>query len=293
MQYRFDKDSFSFMQVTTSVSRWVLRVAWAILGSLAIAIVCYIIFSFFLNTDLEHQLSRENRMYERLYNDFLEQQKLIGDVTDGLQKRDDEIYRQIFHADAPSVDPVGQVEMEMSGAIDVVEKNFLSIFERLKEGAADNMPGITPVADMTYAQTGASVGMKFNPFYKIDSQHGGLDIIAGQGESVYATADGTVSDVIRSGKGLGNVVTIDHGNGYETRYAHLAEINVSKGQKVVKGRKIATVGVSGNTFAPHLHYEVLYYGIPQDPVNYMFATLSPSEYANVAFVSANTGQSLD
>lgn len=293
MQYRFDKDSFSFMQVTTSVSRWVLRVAWAILGSLAIAIVCYIIFSFFLNTDLERQLSRENRMYERLYNDFLEQQKLIGDVTDGLQKRDDEIYRQIFHADAPSVDPVGQVEMEMSGAIDVVEKNFLSIFERLKEGAADNMPGITPVADMTYAQTGASVGMKFNPFYKIDSQHGGLDIIAGQGESVYATADGTVSDVIRSGKGLGNVVTIDHGNGYETRYAHLAEINVSKGQKVVKGRKIATVGVSGNTFAPHLHYEVLYYGIPQDPVNYMFATLSPSEYANVAFVSANTGQSLD
>lgn len=293
MQYRFDLDSFKFMKVTTSVSRWVLRAAWAILGSLAIATVGYIVFSFFINTDLERQLSRENRMYERLYSDFVEQQKLIGEVTDGLQKWDDEIYDQIFHADAPSVDPVGQVEMEMSGDIDVVEKNFLSIFEKLKEGAAENFPAIAPVADITYAQTGASVGMKFNPFYKIDSQHGGLDIIAGQGESVYATADGTVTEVTRSGKGLGNVITIDHGNGYETRYAHLSDISVSKGQKVLKGKKIATVGVSGNTFAPHLHYEVLFHGIPQDPVNYMFATLSPSEYANVSYVSASTGQSLD
>lgn len=293
MQYRFDKDSFRFMKVTTSVGRWVLRVAWTIFGTMAIAAFFYLVFSFFINTDLERQLSRENRMYERLYNDFLEQQKLIGEVTDGLQKRDDEIYDQIFHADAPSVDPVGQVKLEMSGDIDVVEQNFLAIFERLKEGAAENVPERAPIADLTYTQTGASVGMKFNPFYKIDSQHGGLDIIAAQGEPVLATAAGTVTDVTRSGKGLGNIVTIDHGNGYETRYAHLSDINVSRGQKVAAGKKVGTVGVSGNTFAPHLHYEVLLYGIPQDPVNYMFQTLDPSDYANVAFVSANTGQSLD
>lgn len=293
MQYRFDRDSFSFMKVTTSVSRWVLRAAWTILGTLALAMVCYVIMSFFINTDLERQLSRENRMYERLYDEFLEQQKLIGDVTEGLQLRDDDIYGQIFHVDAPSVDPVASADLKMIDEVGVVERNFLSIFESLRERAGENIPQTAPVADMTYAQAGASLGMKFNPFYKIESRHDGLDIIAGQGEAVLATADGVVTDVVRSGKGHGNMVTIDHGNGYETRYAHLADITVSRGQKVVKGKKIATVGVSGNTFAPHLHYEVLLDGVPQDPVNYMFATLSPSDYANIAYMAASTGQSLD
>lgn len=293
MQYRFDKESFSFKKVTTSVGVWVLRIAWTILGTLALSIVCYALFSFFLNTDLERQLSRENRMYERLYDDFLRQQELIGDVTEGLQKMDDEIYQQLFHADAPSVDPVGSLDFEMPGGVDEVEQNFLSIFDRLVDMGGTDIPSLAPIADVNYAQTGASIGMKYNPFFKIESQHNGLDIIAPQGETVLCAANGTVYEVIRSGKGLGNMVVIDHGNGYQTRYAHLADISVTKGQKVGKGKKIGTVGISGNTFAPHLHYEVLRNGIPQDPVNYMFGSLSPSEYANLAYVASRTGQSLD
>jgi hypothetical protein len=115
----------------------------------------------------------------------------------------------------------------------------------------------------------------------------------GQGEPVYAAAAGTVSEVTHSGKGLGNVVTIDHGGGCTTRYAHLADILVSKGQKVSRGRKIASVGISGNSFAPHLHYEVLQDGVPQDPVNYFFASLSPGDYADVVYMSVSTEQSLD
>lgn len=293
MQYSFDRESFSFKKVTTSVGVWALRVAWTILGTLALSAVTYIIFSFFINTDLERQLSRENRMYERLYDDFLEQQKLIGDVTEGLQKMDDEIYQQLFHADAPSVDPAGSLDFEIAADADAVERNFLDIFERLAQVNGTGVPDLAPIADISYAQTGASVGMKFNPFYKIESMHGGLDIIAPQGVPVLASADGTVSDVERSGKGLGNVVTIDHGNGYQTRYAHLADILVTRGQKVGRGKKIGSVGISGNTFAPHLHYEVLRNGIQQDPVNYMFGSLSPSEYANIAYVASRTGQSLD
>ena len=314
MPYLFDKDSFSFKKVTTSVSHLAGRIFVWLTGSMALALIAYVAFSMLINTDLEKRLMRENRMYERLYEQFLEQQNLIGDVTDGLQTRDNDIYTQIFHTEAPSVDPISTVDIvmyndstsekskvtrsaarlqQMTKGAGRVEENFLEVFALLAEYGLDNIPLSVPVDDMSYGQTGASTGMKLSPFYKIEAQHSGLDIIAGQGEPVLATADGTVADVVRTGKGLGNVVTIDHGNGYVTRYAHLSDISVSKGQKVTKGKKIATVGVSGNTFAPHLHYEVLYNDVPQDPVNYMFATLSPSDYANVAYMSSSTGQSLD
>lgn len=84
-----------------------------------------------------------------------------------------------------------------------------------------------------------------------------------------AAADGVVKEVTHSSKGLGNVVSIDHGNGYLTRYAHLENTQVSKGQKVTRGQKIGQVGMSGNSFAPHLHYEVFRDTLRMDPLNYL------------------------
>ena len=107
------------------------------------------------------------------------------------------------------------------------------------------------------------------------------------------TADGVVRNVIRSRKGLGNVVEIDHGNGYVTRYAHLADVEVKKGRELKRGSRIGYVGVSGNSFAPHLHYEVLRDTLILDPVNHLFASVSPDEYMNMLIMSASTGQSLD
>lgn len=314
MPYLFDNDKINFRKTRISMKKVFRRVVLWVLGSFALSLIAYFSLSWFIPTEQERKLSYENRMYERLYSQMLEQQNLIGDVTDGLQKRDNEIYDQIFHTSAPSVDPIASVDLVMvsdttseeskvtrsalrlktlSQGAEEVEMNFQDIFGLLIDNYNSNIPLSVPVAGMTYAQTGASIGQKYNPFYKIESNHSGLDIIAGEGEAVLATADGTVSSVQRSSKGLGNMVTIDHGNGYVTRYAHLSDIQVSKGQRVTKGRKLGSVGISGNTFAPHLHYEVLKDGEPQDPINYMFASLSPSEYANVAFMSSRTRQSLD
>jgi murein DD-endopeptidase MepM/ murein hydrolase activator NlpD len=89
------------------------------------------------------------------------------------------------------------------------------------------------------------------------------------------------------------VVEIDHGNGYVTRYAHLADVEVRKGRKLTKGSRIGYVGVSGNSFAPHLHYEVLRDTLILDPVNHLFASVSPDEYMNMLIMAASTGQSLD
>ena len=78
-----------------------------------------------------------------------------------------------------------------------VEENFRRIAEIMQADSFSQPPMRNPHANFSFAQTGASVGSKINPFYKVPMQHNGLDIIAPSGEPVLVTADGTVSNVIR------------------------------------------------------------------------------------------------
>ena len=96
------------------------------------------------------------------------------------------------------------------------------------------------------------------------SRHQGVDFRAPRGTKVVATADGVVSFAGRSGA-YGRLVVLDHGNGWETRYAHLHRIKVEKGDRVRRGRTLGTVGHSGNADGNHLHYEVRRGGVPIDP----------------------------
>ncbi len=112
--------------------------------------------------------------------------------------------------------------------------------------------------------------MRIHPFYKSLSQHNGVDFTVPEGSRIFATADGTVTEATRRSSTSGLTVTIDHGNGYQTRYGHLSEISVKKGQKVNRGDIIALSGNSGLSLAPHLHYEVIRDGKPVDPIDYFF-----------------------
>ena len=303
-----------FRKKKTSVWAVVRRILMFFVASLSLAVVYYVIFSLVFSTDEEKKLRQENRMYAREYPELERKEQLLSDVVDGLMVRDDDIYSEIFHTSAPDVNPLSSIDflsgydsipdhdivlrsaakLDLAGASAArVEENFRRIAEVLG-GEGYSLPPMTnPLKNYSFAQTGASTGSRMNPFYKVPMQHNGLDMIAPSGEPVYAAADGTVSNVIRSRKGLGNVVEIDHGNGYMTRYAHLADIEVSKGRKVEKGRRIGYVGVSGNSFAPHLHYEVMRDTLVLDPVNYLFASVTPGDYANILVMSVATGQSMD
>ena len=311
-QYELDRD-FRFRKVRRSVRKTTFRVLAWVFGTMTLAVLYYIILSLFISTDTQKRLSRENRMYARLYPELEQKQKLLQDVSIDLRSRDDAIYERIFHTEAPEIDPFGSSGLvfrqdtirsevlvtensrrteSLRGRTARVDDCFLSVFDSLAKGRAIP-PASLPVEDLSYTLTGASTGDKISPFSKVETWHGGLDIIAAQGDPVLTAAAGVVSDVSRSGKGLGNVVTIDHGNGYVTRYGHLGNIYVSKGQKVTRGKKIALVGISGKSLVPHLHYEVLRDGVPQDPSRFFFASLGPQAYADVAFMAASTEQSLD
>ena len=181
----------------------------------------------------------------------------------------------------------------LEGSAARVEDNFRRVMEAISDEDFVMPPMTNPLENFTFAQTGASVGEKIIPFYKVPMSHNGLDLIAPAGDPVFAVADGVVKEIIKSRKGLGNVVVIDHGNGYVTRYAHLADIETRKGRKVRRGTRLGYVGVSGNSFAPHLHYEVLRDTLVLDPVNHFFASVTPEEYMNMVIMSVTTGQSMD
>ncbi|MCP4902339.1 MAG: M23 family metallopeptidase [bacterium] len=96
------------------------------------------------------------------------------------------------------------------------------------------------------------------------SRHQGIDVSVPKGTPVWATADGVVSSAGRWGD-FGRVVVIDHGDGWQTLFAHLKKIKVREGNRVKRGDVVGTVGKSGNATGYHLHYEVRRNGASVDP----------------------------
>ena len=295
-------------------ARIIRRVLVYTAGSLSLAVLYYVIFALIFSTDTERRLRRENRMYEVEYPALERKGALIADVIEGLKVKDDMIYTDIFHTSAPGMEPHASIDFLagldsitdkgmvqysekkiafLESCSNIVEANFRQVMAAISDSAFVMPPMTSPLEDFSFAQTGASVGSKMNPFYKVEMRHDGLDLIAPSGEPVLAAADGVVKEVVRSRKGLGNMVVIDHENGYYTRYAHLSDIDAVRGRKVRRGARIGRVGVSGNSFAPHLHYEVLKDTVVLDPVNHMFASVTPEEYLNMMILSVSTGQSMD
>lgn len=313
-QYIFDRNNFKFKKVRASAWSIIRKLLMIFVASLSMAVFYYMIFAVFFSTDEEKRLRQENKMYEREIPLMEEKEKVLSEVVEGLMVRDDRIYEEIFHTSAPNVDPGSSVECltgidsipdkdivkrsesrlaALEKRAEDIEKDFREVIDMLQDENFVMPPMSNPLADFSFAQTGASTGERINPFYKVKIMHKGLDLVAPAGEPVYAADDGLVKDVEKSRKGLGNVVTLEHKNGYRTRYAHLADIEVRKGTMVKRGKRIGYVGVSGNSFAPHLHYEVYRDTVVLDPVHYFFASVTPDEYVNMLIMSASTGQSMD
>lgn len=119
----------------------------------------------------------------------------------------------------------------------------------------NQLAAATPSIWPAHGWLSSAVGSRKDPITGGADYHQGLDISADHGSPVYATADGTVQQASREGA-YGNLVTIDHGYGLQTRYGHLSRFDVKAGAKVQRGDIIGRVGATGRATGPHLHYEV-------------------------------------
>jgi murein DD-endopeptidase MepM/ murein hydrolase activator NlpD len=163
---------------------------------------------------------------------------------------------------------------------------------RNQEDRLQCIPAIQPVADKNLKQVASGYGWRTDPIYNTRKFHSGMDFSANKGTDVFVTGNGRV---ISAGwqQGYGQCIDVDHGYGYVTRYGHLSKINVFKGRVVKRGDKIGEVGSTGKSTGPHLHYEVLLRGVPQNPADYYFMDLTPEAYDELIQRSENVGQVMD
>ena len=136
-----------------------------------------------------------------------------------------------------------------------------------------SIPNIKPVS----GSITSAFGVRVHPVYNISLFHSGIDISASEGTRVQTTGDGIVAF---SGydKGYGQKITINHGYGYKTIYAHLSKSLVRQGQKVKRGDIIALSGNTGVSTGPHLHYEVQKDNIKVNPTAYFFDETNPDKF---------------
>jgi murein DD-endopeptidase MepM/ murein hydrolase activator NlpD len=127
------------------------------------------------------------------------------------------------------------------------------------------MPTLAPIIDGWFS---SNFGYRIDPFTGLQTFHEGIDFPAERGTQVVAAASGKV---IEAGvhPQYGKILAIDHGNGLVSRYAHASDVFVNEGDLVVRGQRVATVGSTGRSTGPHLHFEVRLNGVPQNPVRFL------------------------
>lgn len=245
----------------------------------------------------------------------------IGKATASLEKlidRDDHNYRVVLDADplSPEIRTSGfggserfnrdvlreapnvirnYVSLEkLQSQLTVEEQSYDELNTLLNDKIRmwDSRPAIQPINNKQLNQLFMSYGARMHPIFKVMKDHNGLDFSAPKGTPVYATGDGIIIMAHRS-TSYGKVIYIDHGHGYETRYAHLSSFIVHPGDRVKRGHIIGYVGSTGTSQSSHLHYEVLVNGKHVNPINFFQRDLSNSEYERLIEIAQTQNRALD
>ncbi len=318
-KYRFNPDTLNFERIRISGWKKVKRVSLALAPGLLFGVVGIFLAFQFIDSPKEATLRRENQQLMVEYELINKQLGDMENVLADMERRDDNVYRVIFEADPiPSnvrMAGIGGVNRyrDLQGfanselvigtrkRLDKIAKQMyvqsLSLDEvgslvLRKQEMLASIPSVEPIPQ-DQARLSSGFGERMHPIYKIAKAHLGLDFTSPVGTPIHATGDGTVEFAGYNTSGYGIHVILDHGFGYQTLYGHMSVIKVRKGQKVKRGDVIGEVGSTGLSTGPHLHYEVHKDGVPMDPVNFLFNSLTPEEYARMVEIAGNAGQSMD
>jgi murein DD-endopeptidase MepM/ murein hydrolase activator NlpD len=156
----------------------------------------------------------------------------------------------------------GHIDERTDQTIDL----FTLIESRLLEGRLTQL--MVPSSAPVDGPSGSGFGFRTDPFTGRAALHTGLDFPADIGTPIMAAAGGVVVST-EPHPAYGNLVEIDHGNGLSTRYAHASRVLVKTGDLIKRGQKVAEVGNTGRSTGPHLHFEVLVQGVPQNPARFL------------------------
>jgi len=319
-KYFFNQKTLSYERLKVSWKQRLVQVISFVLSTSVFAVVIMLVVYNFFGSPKERMQQREIDYMKLQYQLLQERLQNINLLLADMQERDDNIYRVIFEAEPipGSVRKAGyggvdrydrlkgyknselvvattQKLDQISSQLYVQSKSFDEVFElaRNKAEMLASIPAIQPVKDLDLKRITSYFGIRLDPFYKVNKFHQGVDFSAPIGTEVYATGNGKVIMVEKSFWGYGNTIVIDHGFGYKTKYSHLHQFKVKKGETVKRGQLIATLGNTGKSTAPHLHYEVHKNDKPVNPIHFFFNDLTPEEYGLILEMSTLPSQSMD
>ncbi len=264
-----------------------------------------VVFSFFFYTPKMHNIGRGNVELVEKYNILREKIRSVDHTLDELKHRDNAVYRSLFGADTLTIagiytDYPDEKYADIAGDrfaplmvgswkyLDRVARRLylqsrsldeLQLLARDKEQMASAIPALLPIDIRKFRGIGP-FGMRLHPILGYYRMHKGIDLGGSRGDPVYAAGDGFVTFTGVSG-GYGSNIIINHGFGYQTRYAHLSKVSVTKGQWVKRGELIAEMGSSGLSKGPHLHYEVIYGGVNVNPISYFKRDMDRAEFDRI------------
>ena len=279
----------------------------------------YVLLSIVVDMPAESELRNTNNKLNSEYNKMSERYEALTEVIDNVVARDENVFRKLFESnpyDLTIDDDEERIALHES-LMDLDNDELLSELNNKLQSAENDKDALTrSYEDMMYAHETTSLSIDcipaiqpvnnrqltllaagkkplINPFHRTMREHHGVDYLIPEGTAVFATADGTVQSLSEKNTTHGKAITIDHGNGYQTSYSHLLDIRVKRGDKVKRGDIIAMSGNSGLSFAPHLHYEVIFNGTRVDPVHYFFLELNAEEYQRIIRIALSSMQSFD
>lgn len=284
----------------------------------AVSSVSLFLLSLFLLTDVFHMKTPKRMIVERDARewhsklDLMQRRLESADMAlQDMERRDNMLYRSVFgmetipddirnagyggvdrYADIRERDYTGEVTSAVTYTDILLKKAYIQsksfdqvalVSERAAEMAVC-APTIPPV-NYAHVRQASGFGMRVDPILKNrHRKHQGVDLApksGKDGEPVYVTGNGVVKSVGYDAGGYGRFVLVDHGFGYQTRYAHLSKALVEPGQEVLRGQQIAEMGNTGRSTGTHLHYEVIYMGKHVNPVNYYNKDILPEDYAAI------------
>lgn len=274
---------------------------------LAIVLICNLLYSFKASTPKTRSMIEENeRMVQRI-EDLVGKVEELNEELSVLNRRDSGTYRMVFGLDKHKITnyPIENIKLDdylfndrysnfiketwvkmAKTKIDVYNSSLA--FDTIASIAFQHVsvtrsiPALWPIDIKRFKGSLCHYGWRMHPILKKRQFHSGLDLSCSPNTSVIAPADGVVR-YVRSGwnGGYGNELVINHGMGYQTRYAHLNKSLVKVGDRVKRGDKIALSGSTGRSTGAHLHYEVIYQNKTVNPLNYFRRDQSKEDFSRM------------
>lgn len=316
--YRYNPATLTYERVyPTAKERFWGALRHSVSG-ITVGIIAYALYTFYFDTPSDKIMKREidiltsqNKLLSKRLDKALE-------VMGNIGERDDNLYRVILQSD-PSLDKrqtnilnesrydeINGLSNEKLIKSTAMKMDLLAKQIYLQSRSFDELvgllgkreerllctPAIQPIMNRDLKQLSSGFGVRVDPIYHTAKMHSGMDFTARVGTPIYATGNGRIQQAGWD-SGYGNAVQINHGFGYQTKYAHMSKIKARAGQTVKRGEVIGYVGSTGKSTAPHLHYEVHVNGRPVNPALYYFLDLSPRDYDRMIQLAETRGQIFD